>query len=96
MAIEHSVFEIDGKMYEGYLRVLKTWGSKTEGISALVGIALDKTNALKDEWIHQFEYHTTWKRGNPYEVIYEQIKKEYLRNPLSKAIGDIVSIFSKE
>jgi hypothetical protein len=94
MAIENSVFEIDGKMYQGYLRVIRVWGSKREGWSALVGIAADKAGALAEQWIHQFNYHTAWEDGNPFSVVYEHVKKDYLRNPLAKVASDIVAIFS--
>ena len=94
MAIENSTLEIDGKKYHGYFKILRIWGDKQTGRTALIGYAQERTAAEKGEWILQFEHTMKWQKGDPYEAMYQDLKRHYLCNPLSTTIDDIKELFS--
>ena len=47
MAIENSTLEIDGKKYHGYFKILRIWGDRQTGRTALIGYAQERTAAEK-------------------------------------------------
>lgn len=94
MAIENSTLEIDGKKYHGYFKILRLWGDRKTGRTGLIGYAAERTAAERDDWIMQFEHKMKWVKGDPYEEMYQDLKRNYLCNPLSSVVDDIKEMFS--